>query len=891
MSADVWTQHNDNFRTGANTDESVLNWSNVDVNSFGKINEFETKGFIWAQPLYARSVRLRDKVRKNLIVVATSENWLYAFDADAPRGSDKAVVWSYNAGKPVPSRSFGNNFGDMYRSTIGILGTPVIQLERRADGSNSGTIFAIAMLFEEERFDDAPDEAYTHMLLAVDLATGLPRSGKAAPVKIEGEVQGGGYSSAGFGGYIEAGYGAHAGSRTTFDTKFAADLGSIGAANRTKDRPWPIADTIRRRGKDFVQFNSAMQLQRPGLLLVTDKGTGTIYSAFGARADQDPYHGWVFAHDADTLERKGVFCTSRDGRRAGVWQAAEGISADKDGDIYVGTGNGDIFPAAGCFGDSLLKLRVGSRGLELQGFSNAFEELENEDEDFGASAPTIVTDRLMVGGGKDGHFYVFDQPSIDPWGSPASVKQLFVASYDATSKRASHHIHGSPVVYDSGRKTYLYVWGENDLLRCFEFDRDTGAFQGQPNKLKRGVYGTPAALGDIFCSADGPPDCMHGGFLAVSACGTDAETGIVWTSFPAFDNGSQSAVTGELRAYQADAFEQIRKVKSADGVDLYQGRLVTLWSSRCNLERDASGNYPKFCVPTVADGRVLLPSFGPTPKLMVYGLLAEKDGGYDIGFGGKTDLVFNGNASICSKNVRLVEKPHRLQAGSVFHKDRRRIANFETAFTISSVAPERDPSDNHQKPEPHGFTFTFQGISAHALGEAGGGFGYGADVSSQLSRGFSIEKSFAVAFGLRSSVVSFYTNGIIPAGGDQSQRPAGTNLNNETDVVIRYKTGIVMVELHDLLTGQYFEHRFAIDLERVVGDSAFIGFTAGTDGRLGGGSIDVTRWSVGGTEIAKADHRLDKVHVAGTVPKSKPQRITRPKQRSTQNDRRVPKKT
>src|ERR1700680_632813 len=102
MAADVWTQHNDNCRPGSNLAEDVLDWSNVNVNSFGEINEFQTKGFIWAQPLYIRSVLVGDRQVKDLILVATSENWLYAFDDNVALSGDAAVGWSYSVGAPVP---------------------------------------------------------------------------------------------------------------------------------------------------------------------------------------------------------------------------------------------------------------------------------------------------------------------------------------------------------------------------------------------------------------------------------------------------------------------------------------------------------------------------------------------------------------------------------------------------------------------------------------------------------------------------------------------------------------------------------------------------------------------------------------------------------------------
>ena len=50
--ADVFTQHNNNARTGATLDESVLNTSNVNSAKFGKLWTLYTDGQVVAQPLY-----------------------------------------------------------------------------------------------------------------------------------------------------------------------------------------------------------------------------------------------------------------------------------------------------------------------------------------------------------------------------------------------------------------------------------------------------------------------------------------------------------------------------------------------------------------------------------------------------------------------------------------------------------------------------------------------------------------------------------------------------------------------------------------------------------------------------------------------------------------------
>jgi len=138
----------------------------------------------------------RKSASTDLVIVATAENWIYAFDANEPRGSENAVVWSNRFGFPVPSLSFGDGAGDIYRSTVGIPGTPVIEITETPNGTKGGTIFAVAWVWKPEEFDDNPEKAYGHYLIAVDLVTGKPRGCKPR-IKIEGDVEGGGYAAAG----------------------------------------------------------------------------------------------------------------------------------------------------------------------------------------------------------------------------------------------------------------------------------------------------------------------------------------------------------------------------------------------------------------------------------------------------------------------------------------------------------------------------------------------------------------------------------------------------------------------------------------------------------------------------------------------------------------------
>jgi hypothetical protein len=86
-----------------------------------------------------------------------------------------------------------------------------------------------------------------------------------------------------------------------------------------------------------VAFQARYHLNRPGLLL----HNGVVYIAFSSHCDNSPYHGWVFAYDAETLAAMGTFNATANGSAGGIWQSGLGPSASADG-VFVVTGNGSF---------------------------------------------------------------------------------------------------------------------------------------------------------------------------------------------------------------------------------------------------------------------------------------------------------------------------------------------------------------------------------------------------------------------------------------------------------------------------------------------------------------------------------------------------------------------
>src|SRR5579862_1791577 len=99
--ASVTTQHNDNSRTGANLNETILTTANVNVSSFGKLFSRTVDGQIYAQPLYIPKVYIPGLGSHNVVYICTQHNSVYAFDADHAQLSQP--LWQVNLGTPVPA--------------------------------------------------------------------------------------------------------------------------------------------------------------------------------------------------------------------------------------------------------------------------------------------------------------------------------------------------------------------------------------------------------------------------------------------------------------------------------------------------------------------------------------------------------------------------------------------------------------------------------------------------------------------------------------------------------------------------------------------------------------------------------------------------------------------
>src|SRR5579871_3198546 len=172
----VTTYHNDNSRTGANTQETILSPSNVNSGQFGKLFSVTVDGAVYAQPLYLANLTIAGGTH-NVLYIATEHDSVYAIDADS--GTIYAQVSLIPTGGSTVNSSTDLSCGDLVPE-IGITGTPVID-------PSSGTLYVVAK--------SKVNGSIVQYLHALDVATLADKFG--GPMLIQASVTGSGYDSSG----------------------------------------------------------------------------------------------------------------------------------------------------------------------------------------------------------------------------------------------------------------------------------------------------------------------------------------------------------------------------------------------------------------------------------------------------------------------------------------------------------------------------------------------------------------------------------------------------------------------------------------------------------------------------------------------------------------------
>ena len=195
------------------------------------------------------------------------------------------------------------------------------------------------------------------------------------------------------------------------------------------------------------------------------------------------------------------------------------------------------------------------------------------------------------------------------------------------------------------------------------------------------------------------------------------------------------------------------------------------------------------------------------------------------GFPSATGLQLNGATKVNTNNLELTDGGS-YEAGSAFWTTPVNIQSFTTNFTFQLTSAVAD-----------GFTFTIQNAGATALGNLGGGLGYGVNPNGGTTGG--ITKSIAIKFdiysnsGEGSDSTGIFTNGASPTNPAVSLTSSGIVLSSGDTISAQliYNGTTLTLNLTDTVTGKTFTNAFTINIPSTVGaNTAYVGFTGGTGG-------------------------------------------------------------
>ncbi len=425
----VFTQRYDAQRTGQNRREFILTPSNVTDSTFGKLFACAVDGEVYAQPLYVANFAIAGGTH-NVVLVATMNDSVYAFDADA---SSCVPYWQKSflgtGVTPVPPADTGED-GDI-NTIIGITGTPVID-------PATGTLYVVAKTKEPT--------GYFQRLHALDLATGSEKFDGPADISSAITVPGSG------------------------DTGEATCPGSAGN----------------------VPFCPLRENQRPGLLLLN--GTvyvawashgdiqpyhGWVIGYDAADLTQAP----IVFNTTPNGGLGGIWMT-------GTGPAAD---ADGNIYVITGNGTFDTMGTRTNYGDSFIKLRTAGGGLSVGDFFTPANQsfLDSNDFDVGSGGAIVVDSagahpHLVIGGDKQGVLYVIDRDNMTGF-NPDGDQILQTVPITAGPACIICGLFSTPAFWEGK----LYVVAIGDVLK--QYMLANGVLSSLPARQASDMFGIPGA--------------------------------------------------------------------------------------------------------------------------------------------------------------------------------------------------------------------------------------------------------------------------------------------------------------------------------------------------------------------------------------------------------------
>jgi hypothetical protein len=408
---DVTTWHYDNARTGVQPNENLLTPSNVTSSKFGKIFSLPVIGDIYAQPLYLHQYQMSDGLLHNVLLVATAEDYIYAFDADGKNPS-QGYLWRkflVNSGETWLTYLDENSDFDI-NPNIGIISTPVVD-------RSGGTIYVVS-----RSKTTSGTTQYFQRLHALNIADGTEKLN--GPTTIQATVPG------------------------------------LGDG----------ATTISFAPRIHNQRSALLLAPTPGV-----GSGNSIFIAWASHGDQGRYHGWVMAYDAANIAvQNAAWMDTPNGAQGGIWMAGGGPSTDGLGNIFIADGNGtfDANTGGSDYGDSAFRLTLSSSIALADYFTPGDQSsLNAQDQDMGSGALMLLPTQsgslphLAMTSDKSGTIYLINRDNMGHFTTPgnSSVQSFSGGPFKIRSSFAFFN----NIMYAGMAGAPLQAWAFNPQTELF----------------------------------------------------------------------------------------------------------------------------------------------------------------------------------------------------------------------------------------------------------------------------------------------------------------------------------------------------------------------------------------------------------------------------------------
>lgn len=431
---DVTTYHYDNTRQGINAQETILNLTNVNSNSFGLRALYKVDGKVDAQPLYVGALGIGGSGNApstaNVIFVATEHDSVYALDA-----ATGTQYWKTSVLGTGETPSEAVNGCMQIAPEIGITSTPVID---RSYGQH-GAIFVVGMSKDGSG-------AYHQRLHALDLMSGAEVTG--SPTEITASYPGTGENNSG--------------GNVVFDPRQYAERVGLLLLNGTIYTGWTSHCDIPPYTGWVIGYSEATLQQSTVLNLTPNGSEGSIWmSGYGLAADGT---GNIYFLDANGTLDPGF--------------------------------NAQGFPSGSDFGNAMIKLSTAG-GLAVNDYFEPYNTAAESDADvdLGSGGAMLLPDltdstgttrHLVVGAGKDTNIYVADRDHMGKFNA-ADNSNLYQELPHALAKGA----WSGPAYFNNT----VYYAGQGDVMKAFPI---ANALLGAtPSSATSTTFGYPGATPSV----------------------------------------------------------------------------------------------------------------------------------------------------------------------------------------------------------------------------------------------------------------------------------------------------------------------------------------------------------------------------------------------------------